>query len=197
MTASLTPTTELEAVNLIIGSIGEAPVNTLEDDAITDVAVARQTLATVSRDVQKRGWHFNSEVNYPLTPDADTGKISPPANCLKIDADYHHGQFDITQRGAFLYDRLARSFVFTDTLYVDMVVMLPFEELPEAARWYIALRATRRFGDATLGSDTLHGFNKADEDAAKADLEDAEGDNNDGTVFDHPSYAKLRAFGRG
>ena len=46
-----TPTTELEAVNIMLSTIGEAPVNNL-DSGLVDAETAETILKNVSRDVQ-------------------------------------------------------------------------------------------------------------------------------------------------
>ena len=56
-----TSMTELEAVNVLLTTIGEAPVNTLTGNQVTDVTIANQVLTEVSREVQAQGWHFNTE----------------------------------------------------------------------------------------------------------------------------------------
>ena len=61
--------TELEAVNVLLTTIGEAPVNTLTGKQTTDVAIAQQVLNEVNREVQSRGWHFNTEYDVELIPD--------------------------------------------------------------------------------------------------------------------------------
>ena len=49
-----------DAVNEMLGAVGQAPVNTLEQSN-PDVALAYATLMTVSREVQAEGWTFNKE----------------------------------------------------------------------------------------------------------------------------------------
>lgn len=70
---SLTPTTELEAVNQMLATIMEAPINTLLGAESLDAQRAITTLAEVSRDLQQTGWNFNTEVAFPLLPAAFTG----------------------------------------------------------------------------------------------------------------------------
>ena len=65
---NLSPMTELEAVNAMLLSIGQAPVNTLEVAGIKDVSFARLMLHNTNRQVQSRGWWFNRELGYELTP---------------------------------------------------------------------------------------------------------------------------------
>lgn len=60
----ISPTTELDAVNEIIGAIGEAPVNTLENIMNVDVISALRILRNNNRSFQSRGWSFNSITEY-------------------------------------------------------------------------------------------------------------------------------------
>jgi hypothetical protein len=46
------PTTELEAVNTILSTIGESPVSSLGDQMTVDAVLAQNILHEVSREVQ-------------------------------------------------------------------------------------------------------------------------------------------------
>jgi hypothetical protein len=48
---------ELQAVNQILASVGQAPVTTLEQTN-PDVSIALDTLRQVSREVQAEGWQL-------------------------------------------------------------------------------------------------------------------------------------------
>jgi hypothetical protein len=52
MNLELTPTTELEAVNVLLGAIGEAPISDLEALGNLYASQARDTLRAVSREVK-------------------------------------------------------------------------------------------------------------------------------------------------
>ena len=77
-----TPTSELSAVNIILSGIGEAPVNSLSDTT-SDVAVALNILAEVSKEVQTEGWQWNTEDDYPLTP-GDDGRIKLHPSIVRV-----------------------------------------------------------------------------------------------------------------
>lgn len=175
MTTAVTPTTELEAVNLMLDVIGESPITTLQDSAVVDAVKAKQVLSEVSRAVQSIGWHFNTEENYVLVPTVFEKEIQLPANCLQVRTVYPNETTDVAQRGQRLYDRQKHSFQFDNGLTVDMIILLPFEELPETARYYIAIRAARVFQARTVGSETLYKFTADDEAMALASLKKAEG----------------------
>jgi hypothetical protein len=59
---ALTPTTKLEAVNVCLTNIGEAPVASLTGLQV-DAQVASSIIDEVSREVQSNGWHWNTEVH--------------------------------------------------------------------------------------------------------------------------------------
>ena len=93
-------TTELDAVNSMLATIGEAPVSTLESSMHADAAMARQTLAQVSKEVQAEGWYFNVETEYPLHPDSGQ-EIKLPENVAGVDVEPQHRtrEIDVVQRG--------------------------------------------------------------------------------------------------
>lgn len=183
-------TTKLEAVNTMLTAIGETPVNSLTS-GLVDAATALTILEDTSRAVQAKGWHFNKEDKYEIVPTA-AGEIVLPANCLKVDGAsvLSNGDLDLIQRGQRLYDRKNHTFNIGQAVKVDMVVLLDFEELPEAARNYVTIRAARIFQDRTVGSDTLHGFQERDEMNAWIELLDMELDTADPTIFDNYTVAR-------
>lgn len=171
--ATLAPTTELEAVNTMLTTIGEAPVSSLEVSGLSDVAIAKQVLSEVSRAIQNKGWHFNMEKEYPLSPSVD-GYLIPPTNTLRVDTNKEYSDKDVVMRGTRLYDRTEHSYVFTDAVKVDLIVLLPFDELPESARYYITIRAARIFQRRVLGSDTVEGYTQDEEASALMMMQEAE-----------------------
>lgn len=185
----LAPTTKLEAVNTMLSAIGESPVSSL-NSGLVDAELAISILDATSREVQSKGWHFNREYNFSITP-TTTGEIVLPMNCLKVDGITQNQELDLVQRGRKLYNRRSHSFVVSQSVAVDMVVLLDFEEIPEAARNYITVRAARIFQNRTVGSDTLNGFEVADEQAALIELLDMEGDTADYSIFDNSSVYRV------
>lgn len=164
--AYLEPTTELEAINTMLSVIGEAPINTLEGALPADADIARRILEEVSREVQAKGWYFNTERNYPLLPNEE-GEIVLPRNATHVDVSlgWNPG-LEVVLRGQRLYNLTDHTFKFTGKVYVDIVFLLPFEELPQTARHYITIRAARKFHDRVVGSGTLHEFTTKDEQDA-------------------------------
>lgn len=164
--SALTPTSELEAINLMLSTVGESPIESLLDGSSVDASQAKLFLKSVSRQVQQRGWWFNSEENYPLNPDLQSKNIKVPPNTIEITSD----DTNLVLRGTRLYDKGNHTYRFDKAVTVDIVFLLPFEELPEPARLMITHRAGRMFQERVFGSDTLSTFNKQDEFAANQDL---------------------------
>ena len=189
----LSPTTELEAINTMLSTIGESPVNAVEDTGNVDVVIARQILQSVSREVQARGWHFNTEKNYTITPDSE-GYLVLPNTVLKVDTVYPDSSKDVVVRGSRLYDREKHTYVFTDAVKVDMTILLTFDELPEVARNCVTIRASRIFQERVVGSDTLHAFNSQDEARAMVSLMEYEADTADLNILSG-NYSVYRILG--
>tara|TARA_R100001015_G_C4629958_1_gene191215 strand:- start:1837 stop:2415 length:579 start_codon:yes stop_codon:yes gene_type:complete len=182
---SLTLSTELEAVNQMLSAIGEAPINQLDTATTADARVAKQILDEVSRDVQSRGWHFNTEPEYTITKDGN-GHINLPATAVRFDIKTElYPTLDIVQRGNKMYDRKGHSFVFTQDLKGEIVLLLDFTDLPQPARNYITVRASRIFQDRVVGSQDLLRVLAADEATALATLKDYDDETADYTIFDN------------
>jgi hypothetical protein len=156
--------TELEAVNEMLMSIGQAPVNTLSVTGIRDVSIARARLSSMTRRVLSRGFNFNTDENYPLLPDTD-GIVLVPEGALKIEGmgptdDYTTRRHS---KGMALYNKTDRTFRFTTSVSVKIVWAFAFEDLPETARDYIATAAGRRFQSKAIGSQILDRYEEDDE----------------------------------
>lgn len=190
---NLAPTSELEAVNALLATIGEAPVNTLTGSLPVDAAMARRLLHEKSREVQSAGWSFNQDLGLSL-PRLNDGTIPCPSNALSIDVlDYPN----VVVRTGKLYNRDTQDFVFPGAVRVDLVSFLPFNELPEYARQFIKVSAGRVFQDRTLGDESLHRYTAVDEGRAWARFLDEEVVQGDYNILRHsPSAGRVTRMRR-
>ena len=181
-----TLTTKLEAVNSMLGHIGESPVNSISSsDALPVSAVtAISVLDETSREVQSEGWHFNTEVEVTLERN-DDNTITLAEDTDIIDIDSYDCTKDVVLRGLSLFDRGENLSTFTADLKVNLTRLFAFESLPEHARRYIALKAARVFQARVVGSKELESLIARDEYTARARLEDSDGMNSDRTIFGH------------
>jgi hypothetical protein len=197
MTTQITPTTELQAINIMLSVIGEAPVNSITGTTSVDVSTAKNILDETSMSIQSQGWHFNTHENYKnLALDQDN-KIPLPSNCVKVDASKNFRYINVTLRNGFLYDLEKHTDVFTIVPEVDIVLVQQFEQLPEYARQYITQKASRRFASRFLGdteivkliandeNEALMAFHQAD--SQEADVNILEGDSNTYSIINRPT----------
>tara|TARA_Y100000593_G_scaffold42336_2_gene81147 strand:+ start:2773 stop:3384 length:612 start_codon:yes stop_codon:yes gene_type:complete len=180
----LLKTTQLEAVNILLGAIGEAPVSSLENTQLEDVAVAQNILNETIVDVQSTGYNFNTEYNFKINPDID-GNINVPNNTVFADVSNRGTtpHLDVVLRGERLYDRENRTFTFTDPVDLDLILILPWPDLPQPCRRYITVKAARRFQNRVFGSDTLNGFTNTDENEALVQMEQADARSEDANIL--------------
>lgn len=156
-------TTELEAINVMLGTIGEQPVNSLDISTISEVSIAQNILFDVSREVQTRGYSWNTDTEYPLA--LSEGEIPLPVNCIDVNVTSDTSHW-IIQRGSRLYNRTDHTYVFTEGVEATIVWFLPYTDLPQAARNYITLRSARKFQVRILGSESIEKFTEIDENQA-------------------------------
>ncbi|SKB49772.1 hypothetical protein [Sphingopyxis flava] len=165
----LAPSTELEAVNRMLGSIGQTPVNTLEVSGIPDVTRALRFLRETLKDLEAAGWSWNTDRNYQLQPDPD-GYIAIPTGALEVDPEDVSLNVSIRRNpetgDLSLYDADEQTFVFEEPVEVSVIWGFPFEDVPQAARTYVAIAASRKFQAQTVSSSSLDKFNEMDEQRA-------------------------------
>jgi len=201
---AIAATTELEAINIMLAAIAEAPINSLTGTLPVDAVTARSTLAEFNKEVQSEGWSFNTEIDVTLTRDG-SNQISLPANVLRVDANIHqHPTIDPIQRGLKLYDRQNNKFEFEEDLICTVVYFRTFDEIPEQARRYINVKAARVFIDRLVGDQGLRTYTEEDETRARTILTETDygnadhnllrGDPSLTSIFDtyNPSSALIR-----
>jgi hypothetical protein len=169
---SLTPMSELEAVNLLLSAIGEAAVSSLETATTVEVTQAKNLLSNVNRAAQQKGWHFNTEWDVVLTRDSDD-RIPLSESILSV---YQPGQL-MTIRGRsgsmFAYDLDNNTFTWTKNLNNAVTItLLDFIDTPNTFRQYVTTRAARIFQEEIIGQVSAETVNRQEEAEAYADLLD-------------------------
>jgi hypothetical protein len=179
----MTPTTKLEAVNIMLSTIGESPVNSLSS-GLVDAELAETILDSTSKAVQSEGWNFNRDDAFTVAPNL-SGEIVIPLNVLRADATLKSDSKDLVQRGTKMYDKKEHTFIINESVELDLIVELAFTDLPEIARRYVALRAARVFQERVVGSDFISDINRVDERFAYYQLQEFETDTEDHNIFNN------------
>ena len=178
-------TQELPAVNEILASVGQAPVTTF-DQTNPDVAIAYDTLLQVSREVQAEGWSFNTETNIEEVPDAD-GYITYPNNVLQMDLTRNSSNFnrDVVKRHGKLYDKIAHTDVWTESVYVDKLFWYDWVDLPTVMQDYIVTRAAVIVSSKIVGDPSQYDMLQQRSAIARAALMEYECNQGDYSFFGH------------
>jgi predicted DNA-binding ribbon-helix-helix protein len=130
---------KLTVVNDMLGTMGEAPLNTL-DDPHTFRGACLSTLDTHDKAIQARGWWYNME-DLELAPSALTNEIYVPGDTLEARCQFRN----VAMRGRRLYDLDAGSYEFAAAVNLTLIRYVPFDELPELGASYIAASAIQAF----------------------------------------------------
>lgn len=180
----MTPNSTLEAVNIMLASIGETPVNRLSS-GLVEAETAETILKQTSRSVQAEGWHFNRETTVTVAANL-AGEIVLANNTIRADMmENGYKDYDLVQRGNRMYDRKNHTFLIKQPVQLDIVYELNFEDLPAVARRYITVKASRVLQDYLVGSPDMHTIHQEDELKALYELKDFENESSDYNIYNN------------
>jgi len=206
MTAHLT---ELEAVNEILRSIGETPVQGLSSGQ-HDAEQAAEVLHQVSRRIQAQGWFCNTRRGVVLTKNS-SDQFPLGVNVLKVDTvdppmrrsdagdQTYSKRYNVVMRREaagskfILYDLTNNSETWTTptTLTVDLVEFLPFDDLTPLLQTYIHFAAGHRFQKVSVSSQVLWEFTKEDVEEAQMMAVQEDADNEDASAHQYGAVAEV------
>lgn len=181
-------TNTLDVLNHMLNVIGESPVSTVSSDH-PSVLAAMVELNRVKREMQTRGWWFNTEYNLKLTPN-ELGQILVPSDTLYIDPV--NAQSRLVKRGGKLYDPVQHTFVIDQPIHVNVVLLLPVEDLPESAAMYVMHKSAYDFYVNDDGDETKSNRLEAQVDRAWARLQQEELRVLNLNAMNRPQVAHLR-----
>ena len=203
--------TELEAINQMLRSINEQPIQSLTSGQI-DAESAEAVLTETSRLIQSEGWHANTRRSVSITKNSDN-QFAVAVNVLKVDtvnpdsprrtgspnpsSFYNVGlRRDAADTKWLLYDidNDSETWSDPDTLTVDIVEFLPFEHLPVALQAYIYHSAGHAFQKAQVGSQVLFEFTREDVDRSEARAVQTDMENEDRNMIRDSRAAREIAY---
>jgi hypothetical protein len=164
---------EINLINACLLAIGETPIpadvdpNSLEEG--TDASIARIIVQEVTREVLTQGWWFNTEPNFKFVPD-DNKTINVPPTLLRIDTRGTEWENKIVFRKMLFYNLEEQTFFFDKPVIATAIWLVDYEDLPDTAYHYIALRSARRFQSYVVGDVNLYQYQSRDEEEAYIQL---------------------------
>lgn len=207
-TTAIVPLTLLQAVNELLVSVGTARIMSLDTAAQDEeVATALQAISDVSVAVQTSGWHFNTDEDYPLQPNATDGSIAKPSNCVSVTVGRKSYNRFFTERQGKLYDLENHTYNWTTNvgtpaanqmplsdgnLYVNIVWLFVFEDLPQAVRWYIMAKAANMWAVTRVPNMETYKFSESVLEDAYSAFVQYDQESRSQAPSENPHYAAMR-----
>ena len=178
--------TKLAAVNIILSNIGQAPLTSLTTSNPLS-SLAEGMINEVSHSLQSEGWVFNTEQDYPFTPDINKF-IEIPSNVLSLDSPEWSSIEPIIRKQAGtsnskLYDKRDHTYEFEAIQYLKVIWYFDFEDLPEVFKQYITIRAANLFANRAVGSNEVVKYSEKEEEIARAAMLEYETQQGDYNIF--------------
>lgn len=189
-------TSQIDAVNVLLGTIGEEPISSLEPPIeAVDAAVALSTINEIDLTVQAKGWWFNREYALPLTPNSSGNCQLPDQTLYLAKARWANASAvpcKVVERAKMLYDPINHTNVFTAPVVVDLVVRIPWDDMPEVVRRYITIRAAKQFQARQQGSVIVDKVTDEEIQAALGTVEQQEDANEQfNSITDSPAVQRV------
>ena len=186
--------TELSAVNSILGAIVQSQVTTINYQN-PEISFIYNILTEVNKDVQNEGWHFNTEYHVKMSPDASKN-ITLPVKTLRYDVhDESTDRYtDVVIRDGKLYDLVDHTDEFDTDLYLDVVTLYKFEDLPNPFQRYITYRAASRAATQLVSNAQLVQLLQQQEVLARATCMEYECNQGDHNYFGFEHQTNYRSY---
>lgn len=196
--------TKLDLINDVLERIGKLPVqhgNTVLGQNSLSGLVERM-IDSADRELQARGWHFNSKRNVQLTAGSDgriaISTIEGSREIFQIDSDAEDAHIDVVRQDSVLFnltdntDQIS-SLKVQYTYKVDLTVDAGNDPVvPESFRNWVVAKAARRFDRSYNKEDRMMQVLMAEEQLAQSNFFREEMRNADVRVLDTEDMAQIR-----
>ena len=168
-----------------------------------EVSFIYNLLTEVNKDVQNEGWICNTEHHVKVSAD-DNNHIEIPANYLRYDAfdGLTNRTLDTVRRKKnvsgtdkyLLYDLVDHTYEFTNDLYLDIVYLWPYEDLPNVFKRYITYRAAVRAATQLVANPQLVQLLQTQEAMTRAAVVEYECNQGDHSFFGLPHDSRYNSY---
>ena len=148
------------------------------------------------------GWHFNTEEHIEVSPDAN-GYLNIPTSYLRYDLnDAEDKSMDLVRRNGRLYDKVNHTDIFTDNVYLDVVYLYTFTDIPSVFQRYIIAKASTRAATQLIANPNLVQLLQTQEALTRASVIEYECNQGDHSMMGFPhestynSYKPYKALNR-
>lgn len=131
---------QLDVINNCLATMGEAPLNTVDEDH-PFVAGALRILRETNSRLQGISWWFNTE-RVELLPDPISGSVAVPGDAIRVTP---LGALRYVQRGLRMYDTHTGSYFIGQPLQCTLIREVPLDETPVTFQFAVNDQTVRRF----------------------------------------------------
>lgn len=168
----------LDAINRVLLSIGETPVNRIDDPTVITTQT-HKVINETKRQILLKGWHFNKEDGYTLSPDKK-GLIHITSDML----DIHLQDPSLSIKKKRLFNRTSQSFLFTENVKASITFDRSFEDIPALFQEYITARSIRIMHERVDGDAQQNIFFKQEESELAQQCQEMEYQRGNFNMFD-------------
>lgn len=156
---------EFDALNEVLMSINEMPIDDINDiDGYPLAQLCKRSLNTLRKECLSTGWNFNT-LDLTFSPNPN-GMIVIPNHYLAVISD---NDTDIVVRDWKLFRKSTQSFIFTESVTLNVVDDLSFNDLPfTCANYIVKLASLQMFSEIVAD---VNGISIRDRAVRKAELE--------------------------
>lgn len=159
---------KIDAINVILSAVGNSPINSLdEQEQSVDIYNAIRILDDVSRQVQRRGWQFNTVNERVIKPDSSTKQIRYNPSWIEL---FPLDRNVYVKRGDYLFNQTSDTFIFDKDITLKIIEVVDFEDLPDCFKTYIVTKAAIKFQSRYLGDDSISEMLIAENNEAYSDI---------------------------
>ena len=188
-------TLRIDAINEILTSVGINTVASLDDPQRQDVIAAEQTLDEVLKHIATQDNFFNRYGKVEFDPDTN-GFLLLPEDVY--DVEYTESQdiqvlikYNPTANDYCVFNLTDKTFVWDDSVVLDVTYYLTFEDLPEVVKRYVIASTARKLYLKLFGPSTHLQILAADEKIAYDILQRWEFDSGDYNMLNSPDVSRI------
>jgi hypothetical protein len=186
--------TELSEVNKVMRFIGEAPVTALNSNSLASECI--RLLRDTDKELQGRGWWFNTERDVELTANV-SGQITVPTDALSVELNAYATRIKTVGGVRYLYDLKDKSYTsWSGTVKAKVIYERTLSDTPQKYLEYLSVRVaillTELYPQSGIDIQRLPKM----EEELRAYFKDREADEANYSVFDNYDTASRIGINR-
>jgi len=178
-----------DAINICLTTIGESPIPA--STSIVDhyeAELADTIISEAMTEVLAFGYNFNTDSDWELIPDT-SGYIALPSGALSVDATVTSS--DYIMKSGKLYNKVTKSYVFTETVLASVIWESDFDDLPAVVQLLVVAQAKMKLYTRIVGVDSAYKVFVQEVENATTAVKAEDITSGDYSIFDDTSASRV------